>query len=171
MSKAESNKADAKQAETLKARLPRGFVDRRADEIAGQGRMLDKIRETFELYGFEALETPFVEYTEALGKFLPDLDRPNAGVFSFQDDDAAWLSLRYDLTAPLARHVAEHFDAIPKPYRSFRNGYVFRNEKPGPGRFRQFMQCDADIVGAASVAADAEACMLMADTLDRLGLA
>jgi len=166
MAKADSNKAD-----TLKPRLPRGFVDRRADEIAAQHRMLETIRQSFELYGFEALETPFVEYTEALGKFLPDLDRPNEGVFSFQDDDEAWLSLRYDLTAPLARHVAEHFDAIPKPYRSFRAGYVFRNEKPGPGRFRQFMQFDADIVGAGSVAADAEICMLMADTLEKLGLA
>ncbi|MDB5644859.1 histidine--tRNA ligase [Methylobacterium sp.] len=166
MAKAESNKAD-----TLKPRLPRGFVDRRADEIAAQHRMLETIRQSFELYGFEALETPFVEYTEALGKFLPDLDRPNEGVFSFQDDDESWLSLRYDLTAPLARHVAEHFDAIPKPYRSFRAGYVFRNEKPGPGRFRQFMQFDADIVGAGSVAADAEICMLMADTLEKLGLA
>lgn len=166
MAKAESNKAD-----TLKPRLPRGFVDRREDEIAAQHRMLETIRQSFELYGFEALETPFVEYTEALGKFLPDLDRPNEGVFSFQDDDESWLSLRYDLTAPLARHVAEHFDSIPKPYRSFRAGYVFRNEKPGPGRFRQFMQFDADIVGAASVAADAETCMLMADTLEKLGLA
>lgn len=165
MAKADSNKAD-----TLKPRLPRGFVDRRADEIAAQHRMLETIRQSFELYGFEALETPFVEYTEALGKFLPDLDRPNEGVFSFQDDDESWLSLRYDLTAPLARHVAEHFDAIPKPYRSFRAGYVFRNEKPGPGRFRQFMQFDADIVGAGSVAADAEICLLMADTLEKLGL-
>ncbi|MEH3118084.1 MAG: histidine--tRNA ligase [Methylorubrum populi] len=159
------------KAATLKPRLPRGFPDRHEAEIAAQGRMLDTIRQTFELYGFEALETPFVEYTEALGKFLPDLDRPNEGVFSFQDDDEQWLSLRYDLTAPLARHVAEHFDAIPKPYRSYRAGYVFRNEKPGPGRFRQFMQFDADIVGAGSVAADAETCMLMADTLERLGLA
>jgi histidyl-tRNA synthetase len=165
MAKADSNKAD-----TLKPRLPRGFVDRRADEIAAQHRMLETIRQSFELYGFEALETPFVEYTEALGKFLPDLDRPNEGVFSFQDDDESWLSLRYDLTAPLARHVAEHFDSIPKPYRSFRAGYVFRNEKPGPGRFRQFMQFDADIVGAGTVAADAEICMLMADTLEKLGL-
>ena len=170
MSKAEINKADAKRADTLRPRLPRGFLDRGEADLAAQGRMLDTIRATFELYGFEALETPFVEYTEALGKFLPDLDRPNAGVFSFQDDDEAWLSLRYDLTAPLARHVAEHFDAIPKPYRSYRNGYVFRNERPGPGRFRQFMQFDADIVGAGTVAADAEVCMLMADTLDRLGL-
>ena len=164
------SKAD-KKADTLKARLPRGFLDRREEEIVAQGRMLETIRQTFELYGFEALETPFIEYTDALGKFLPDLDRPNEGVFSFQDDDEQWLSLRYDLTAPLARHVAEHFDSIPKPYRSFRAGYVFRNEKPGPGRFRQFMQFDADIVGAASVAADAETCMLMADTLERLGLA
>ena len=159
------------KAETLKPRLPRGFPDRHEADILAQGRMLDTIRQTFELYGFEALETPFVEYTESLGKFLPDLDRPNEGVFSFQDDDEQWLSLRYDLTAPLARHVAENFDAIPKPYRSYRAGYVFRNEKPGPGRFRQFMQFDADIVGAGSVAADAETCMLMADTLERLGLA
>ncbi len=158
------------KAETLKPRLPRGFPDRTEADLLAQGRMLETIRQTFELYGFEALETPFVEYTEALGKFLPDLDRPNEGVFSFQDDDEQWLSLRYDLTAPLARHVAENFDSIPKPYRSYRAGYVFRNEKPGPGRFRQFMQFDADIVGAASVAADAETCMLMADTLDRLGL-
>ena len=165
------SKADPKKADILKPRLPRGFLDRRADELAAQGRMLETIRQTFALYGFEALETPFVEYTESLGKFLPDLDRPNEGVFSFQDDDEAWLSLRYDLTAPLARFVAENFDSLPKPYRSFRSGYVFRNERPGPGRFRQFMQFDADIVGAASVAADAEICMMAADTLDRLGLA
>jgi histidyl-tRNA synthetase len=131
---------------------------------------LEKIRATFELYGFEAVETPFIEYTEALGKFLPDQDRPNEGVFSFQDDDDQWLSLRYDLTAPLARYVAEHFDALPKPYRSYRNGYVFRNEKPGPGRFRQFMQFDADTVGAPGVSADAEMCMLMADTLEAVGI-
>jgi histidyl-tRNA synthetase len=155
----------------LKARLARGFVDRGPIDIAATERMLDAIRRTYELYGFEAVETPFVEYTDALGKFLPDLDRPNEGVFSFQDDDEQWLSLRYDLTAPLARYVAEHFDALPRPYRSYRAGYVFRNEKPGPGRFRQFMQFDADTVGAASVAADAEMCMMAADTLEALGIA
>ena len=133
--------------------------------------MLEKIREVYELYGFEAVETPLIEYTDALGKFLPDQDRPNEGVFSFQDDDEQWLSLRYDLTAPLARYVAENFDALPKPYRSYRSGWVFRNEKPGPGRFRQFMQFDADTVGAASVAADAEICMMAADTMEALGLA
>ena len=130
-----------------------------------------KIRKVYELYGFEAVETPFVEYTEALGKFLPDQDRPNAGVFSFKDDDEQWLSLRYDLTAPLARYVAEHYEKLPKPYRSYRAGWVFRNEKPGPGRFRQFMQFDADTVGAASPAADAEICMMAADCLEALGIA
>ncbi|WP_460449176.1 histidine--tRNA ligase [Alsobacter sp. SYSU BS001988] len=154
----------------VKARLPRGFADRGPADVAATDEMLRAIRETFELYGFEAVETPFVEYTEALGKFLPDQDRPNEGVFSFQDDDEQWLSLRYDLTAPLARSVAERFDALPKPYRSYRCGWVFRNEKPGPGRFRQFMQFDADTVGAPSVAADAEAAMLMADTLERVGV-
>ncbi len=155
----------------VKARAPRGLADRGPAEIAASERMLEAIRQCYELYGFEAVETPAIEYTEALGKFLPDQDRPNEGVFSFQDDDEQWLSLRYDLTAPLARYVAENFDALAKPYRSYRCGYVFRNEKPGPGRFRQFMQFDADTVGAASVVADAEMCMMAADTLEKLGIA
>ncbi|MCJ8142723.1 histidine--tRNA ligase [Ancylobacter sp. A5.8] len=155
----------------LKARLPRGLADRGPAELAGTRAMLDTIRRVYELYGFEALETPFIEYTDALGKFLPDQDRPNEGVFSFQDDDDQWLSLRYDLTAPLARHVAENFQDIAKPFRSYRQGWVFRNEKPGPGRFRQFMQFDADTVGAPTVAADAEICMMAADTLEALGIA
>src|SRR5665213_1692992 len=135
-----------------------------------QPAMTDKIREVYERYGFEPVETPAMEYTDALGKFLPDQDRPNEGVFSFQDDDEQWISLRYDLTAPLARYVAEKFDSLPKPYRSYREGYVFRNEKPGPGRFRQFMQFDADTVGASSMVADAEMCMMAADTMEALGI-
>ncbi|WP_400765221.1 histidine--tRNA ligase [Methylosinus sporium] len=154
----------------IEARSPRGLADRDAAELAAAGRMIDVIRSVYELYGFEALETPAIEYTDALGKFLPDQDRPNEGVFSFQDDDEQWLSLRYDLTAPLARYVAQNFDRLPKPYRSYRFGNVYRNEKPGPGRFRQFMQFDADTVGAASPAADAEICMMAADTLEKLGI-
>ena len=154
----------------LKARVPRGFVDRGPAEVRATEAMLAKIREIYELYGFEAVETPLVEYTDALGKFLPDQDRPNEGVFSVQDDDEQWLSLRYDLTAPLARFAAENWTQIPKPYRSYRCGWVFRNEKPGPGRFRQFMQFDADTVGAPSVAADAEICMMMADAMEAVGL-
>jgi histidyl-tRNA synthetase len=154
----------------LKARLPRGLEDRGPIEIAATRRMIETIRQVYERYGFEPVETPAIEYTDALGKFLPDQDRPNEGVFSFQDDDEQWLSLRYDLTAPLARYVAENFDALPKPYRSYRFGWVFRNEKPGPGRFRQFMQFDADTVGSASPAADAEMCMMAADTMEALGI-
>src|SRR5450432_3397219 len=159
-----------KKPQKLKARLPRGLEDRGPAAIAATRQMVEKIREVYELYGFEPVETPAIEYTDALGKFLPDQDRPNEGVFSFRDDDEQWLSLRYDLTAPLARYVAEHFEKLPKPYRSFRAGWVFRNEKPGPGRFRQFMQFDADTVGSASPAADAEICMMAADCLKALGV-
>src|SRR5918998_1076846 len=158
-----------KKPQKLKARLPRGLADRGPAEIAATRRMIEKIRSVYERYGFEPVETPAIEYTDALGKFLPDQDRPNEGVFSFQHDDEEWLSLRYDLTAPLARYVAENYERLPKPYRSYRSGWVFRNEKPGPGRFRQFMQFDADRVGTASVAADAEICMMAADTMEALG--
>ena len=154
----------------LKARLPRGLADRGPAEIAATRQMIEAIRAVYERYGFDPVETPAIEYTDALGKFLPDLDRPNEGVFSFKDDDEQWLSLRYDLTAPLARYVAENFQNLPLPYRSYRFGWVFRNEKPGPGRFRQFMQFDADTVGSASMAADAEICMMAADTMEALGI-
>ncbi|MEZ2142475.1 histidine--tRNA ligase [Bradyrhizobium sp. DN5] len=160
-----------KKPQKLKARLPRGLEDRDPAAIRATREMVEKIRAVYELYGFEPVETPAMEFTDALGKFLPDQDRPNEGVFSFQDDDEQWISLRYDLTAPLARYVAENFDTLPKPYRSYRAGYVFRNEKPGPGRFRQFMQFDADTVGSATPAADAEICMMAADTMEALGIA
>jgi histidyl-tRNA synthetase len=159
-----------KKPQKLKARLPRGLADRGPAEIAATRAMVEKIRAVYERYGFEPVETPAMEFTDALGKFLPDQDRPNEGVFSFQDDDEQWISLRYDLTAPLARYVAENFDSLPKPYRSYREGYVYRNEKPGPGRFRQFMQFDADTVGSSSPAADAEMCMMAADTMEALGI-
>ena len=154
-----------------KAALPRGLRDLAGEEVRALGRMIACVGDVFERRGFDPLSTPAFEFTEALGKFLPDQDRPNEGVFSFQDDDEQWLSLRYDLTAPLARYVAENFDRLPKPYRSYRVGYVYRNEKPGPGRFRQFMQFDADTVGTASVAADAEICMMAADVMEALGIA
>ena len=153
-----------------KARVAKGFRDIDADEIRGTRAMLATIQQVYESYGFEPVEQPFVEYTDALGKFLPDQDRPNAGVFSFQDEDEQWLSLRYDLTAPLARYVAENQQFLPTPFRSYRQGWVFRNEKPGPGRYRQFMQFDADTVGSSSPAADAEVCMMAADTMEALGI-
>jgi histidyl-tRNA synthetase len=166
-----------KKPQKLKARLPRGLEDRGPAAINATRQMVEKIRAVYERYGFEPVETPAIEYTDALGKFLPDQDRPNEGVFSFQDDDEQWLSLRYDLTAPLARYVAERYgtENLVLPYRSYRFGYVYRNEKPGPGRFRQFMQFDADTIGTAaggqsSAAADAEMCMMAADTMEALGI-
>src|SRR5690349_14326339 len=159
-----------KKPQKLKARLPRGLEDRGPAAINATRTMTDKIRAVYELYGFEPVETPAFEYTDALGKFLPDQDRPNEGVFAFQDDDEQWLSLRHDLTAPLARAVAGDFDHLPKPCRAYRARYVYRNEKPGPGRFRQFMQFGADTVGSASMAADAEICMMAADTMEALGI-
>src|SRR6188768_3811303 len=152
------------------ARLPKGFSDISASEIRASEQMLGTIRGVFESYGFEPLDTPAIEYSDALGKFLPDQDQPNEGVFSFQDDDDQWLSLRYDLTAPLARYVAENFQNLPKPFRRYQLGQVWRNEKPGPGRYREFTQFDADTVGSASPAVDAELLMMFADSLEALGL-
>lgn len=153
-----------------KARRPRGFEDRPADMVRSERALVAKAFAVYDSFGFEPLQTPAFEYADALGKFLPDEDRPNVGVFALQDDDEQWLSLRYDLTAPLARFVAEHYDAIPKPFRRYQSGSVFRNEKPGPGRFREFVQCDADTVGAGGAVADAEMIMIAAEIAKAAGL-
>ncbi len=160
-----SGKARRPRAET-----PRGFRDWAGAEVLARNAMLGAITEVYRRYGFDPLETSAVETVEALGKFLPDVDRPNEGVFAFRDDDS-WLALRYDLTAPLARFYAQHQRDLPTPYRRYAVGPVWRNEKPGPGRFRQFHQCDADTVGAASVAADAEICAMLCDALEAVGIA
>ncbi|MBI1330225.1 MAG: histidine--tRNA ligase [Alphaproteobacteria bacterium] len=156
--------------ELLSPRLPRGFADRRGADLHLVRGMIEKIRAVYERYGFEQLETPCIEFADAVGKFLPDQDRPNEGVFALQDDDEQWLCLRYDLTAPLARFVAENFETLPLPFRRYQIGQVFRNEKPGAGRYREFTQFDADAVGTASMAADAEFCMLVADAMEAVGL-
>ncbi len=153
-----------------KARRPRGFEDKPADIIRAENALIAKAFAVYDARGFEPLQTPAFEYADALGKFLPDEDRPNVGVFALQDDDEQWLSLRYDLTAPLARYVAENYDAIAKPFRRYQSGSVFRNEKPGPGRFREFVQCDADSVGAPGAAADAEMIMIAAEIMQAAGL-
>ncbi|MFO1144260.1 MAG: histidine--tRNA ligase [Amaricoccus sp.] len=153
-----------------RAETPKGFRDYFGAEVRARDAMLARITEVYHAWGFEPLETSAVETVEALGKFLPDVDRPNEGVFAWQDEDAQWLALRYDLTAPLARVYAQHRQSLPSPYRRYAVGPVWRNEKPGPGRFRQFYQCDADTVGAASVAADAEMCMMLCDALEAAGI-
>ena len=162
--------ANDKPARRPRAETPKGFRDYFGAEVTERKAMLDKIAEVYHRYGFDPLETSAVETVEALGKFLPDVDRPNAGVFGWQDEDADWLALRYDLTAPLARVAAQYRNDLPSPYRRYAMGPVWRNEKPGPGRFRQFYQCDADTVGSASVAADAEICAMLSDALEVVGI-
>lgn len=153
-----------------KARTPRGFRDQFAADVVRRRHVLETIQSVYELYGFDPVETSAVEYVDALGKFLPDEDRPMGGVFGFQDDDDQWVALRYDLTAPLARLVAERYDQLPKPFRRYQVGPVWRNEKPGPGRFREFYQFDADTVGTPQMAADAELCMMVSQALQALDL-
>jgi histidyl-tRNA synthetase len=162
--------ATDKPARRPRAETPKGFRDYFGTEVTERKAMLDAIAGVYHRYGFDPLETSAVETVEALGKFLPDVDRPNEGVFAWQDEDADWLALRYDLTAPLARVAAQYRNDLPSPYRRFAMGPVWRNEKPGPGRFRQFYQCDADTVGSASVAADAEICAMLADALEVVGI-
>ncbi len=167
--------AKVKKQPRPKAANPKGFRDYFGAEVTQRKAMLDKIAAVYELFGFSALETPAVETVEALGKFLPDVERPNAGVFAWQEESETgkvgdWLALRYDLTAPLARVYAQFRNELPTPYRRYAMGPVWRNEKPGPGRFRQFYQCDADTVGAPSVAADAEICAMLAETLEAVGI-
>ena len=162
--------AKQKKAPRPKAQTPKGFRDYFGVQVAERKAMLDAIAGVYHRYGFDALESSAVETVEALGKFLPDVDRPNEGVFAWQDEDGDWLALRYDLTAPLARVYAQHRNDLPTPYRRYAMGPVWRNEKPGPGRFRQFYQCDADTVGSASMAADAEICAMLADTLEEVGI-
>lgn len=159
-----------KPARRPKAETPKGFRDYFGAEVSERKAMLDTIAEVYHRYGFDPLETSAVETVEALGKFLPDVDRPNEGVFAWQDEDKDWLALRYDLTAPLARVAAQYRNDLPSPYRRYAMGPVWRNEKPGPGRFRQFYQCDADTVGTGSVAADAEICAMLADALEATGI-
>ncbi|NEY90804.1 histidine--tRNA ligase [Tabrizicola oligotrophica] len=153
-----------------KAETPKGFRDYFGPEVTERKAMLDAITGVYHRYGFDPLETSAVETVEALGKFLPDVDRPNEGVFGWQDEDGDWLALRYDLTAPLARVAAQFRNDLPAPYRRYAMGPVWRNEKPGPGRFRQFYQCDADTVGSGSVAADAEICAMLSDALETVGI-
>ncbi|MBF9029132.1 histidine--tRNA ligase [Rhodobacterales bacterium HKCCE3408] len=162
--------AKVKKQPRPKAETPKGFRDYFGAEVTERQEMLAKIAEVYHRYGFDPLETSAVETVEALGKFLPDVDRPNEGVFAWQEEDGGWLALRYDMTAPLARVAAQFRNDLPSPYRRYTMGPVWRNEKPGPGRFRQFYQCDADTVGAGSVAADAEICAMLAETLEAVGI-
>lgn len=165
-----TSETDKKDPARPEARAPRGFVDRRARDVVAERAILAAVSGVYERWGFEPLETGAFEYADALGKFLPDADRPNEGVFALQDDDEQWMALRYDLTAPLARFAAQNREMLPKPFRRYAFGPVWRNEKPGPGRFREFVQCDADTVGSARPEADAEIIAMAAEGLEAAGL-
>ena len=154
----------------IKPQSPRGFEDLSGNDLNELSHLRNSIQEVYSLYGFDQLETGIIEYSDVIGSFLPDQERPNEGVFSFEDDDSKWVSLRYDLTSGLARYVAENYDSLPKPYRRYQSGWVFRNEKPGPGRFRQFFQIDADTVGAENALSDAEMCMMFSDAIQSTGI-
>ena len=149
--------------------LPNGFADRQEEELLIRDLLISNIKKIMSKYGFQYLETPSFEYTDSIGKFLPDKDRPSEGVFSFEDEKK-WLSLRYDLTAPLARYAAKNFDSLPRPFKRFQLGTVWRNEKPGPGRFREFLQFDADYIGTNNLFSDAELCFLISEILNSCGL-
>jgi histidyl-tRNA synthetase len=149
--------------------LPLGFVDRQEKELLIRDFVISNIKEVMIKYGFQYLETPSFEYTDSIGKFLPDKERPDEGVFSFRDEKK-WLSLRYDLTAPLARYVAKNYLELPKPFKRYQLGTVWRNEKPGPGRYREFLQFDADYIGTKNLMADAELCVLISEILEKCGL-
>lgn len=159
-----------KKKKKIKPQRPRGFEDLSGSSLSELLQLRDSIQKVYGLYGFEPLETGIVEYSDVIGSFLPDQDRPNEGVFSFEDDDKRWVSLRYDLTSGLARYVAENFDSLPKPYRRYQSGWVFRNEKPGPGRYRQFYQIDADTIGSDNALSDAEMCMMFSDAIQNTGI-
>jgi len=157
------------------ARNPRGFADKRGRDLTAERRIVARVSEVYERWGFEPLETPAFEYADALGKVLPDADRPNEGVFALQDDAGSdepgeWMALRYDHTAPLARFAAQTWETLPKPFRRYAYGPVWRNEKPGPGRFREFWQCDADTVGSDRPEADAEIIAMACEGLRGAGL-
>jgi len=163
--------SDASSPPRPEARPPRGFADRRGPDLIAERRLIGRVAAVYERWGFEPLETPAFEYADALGKFLPDADRPNEGVFALQDDDDQWMALRYDHTAPLARFAAQSWETLPKPFRRYAFGSVWRNEKPGPGRFREFTQCDADTVGSDRPEADAEIIAMAGEGLEAAGLA
>ena len=160
----------SKKSKRPQAKLPRGFADASGTELVQRQEMIDTILPVYRLFGFQPLETPVLEYLDALGKHLPDKDQPGEGVFALRDDDDQWMALRYDLTAPLARYVAQNRNDITLPYRRFQAGPVFRQDKPGPGRYRQFYQCDFDTVGSRSMAVDAEVCAVLATGLEQLGI-
>ena len=151
--------------------LPSGFEDRWGKKILLKKKLLKAIEKNFIKFGAEALETPSFEISENIGSFLAeDEANPMSDVFSFQDSDKN-ITLRYDLSSPLARFVAQNNQELPSIFKRYQIQNVFRNEKPGNSRWREFLQADFDIVGNVNFAqANAELCNLISSTLSDCGL-
>ena len=155
----------------LNPSLPSGFEDRWNKKLVLKKQLLKVIEKNFLKFGAEPLETPSFEISENIGSFLAeDEDNPMSDVFSFKDGDKN-ITLRYDLSSPLARFVAQNNQELPSIYKRYAIQNVFRNEKAGNGRYREFMQADFDIVGNVNSAqANAELCNLISSTLLDCGL-
>ena len=151
--------------------LPSGFEDRWGKKLLLKKKLLKAIEKNFIKFGAEALETPSFEISENIGSFLAeDEANPMSDVFSFQDGDRN-VTLRYDLSSPLARFYAQNNQQLPSIFKRYQIQNVFRNEKAGNGRYREFLQADFDIVGNVNPAqANAELCNLISSTLSDCGL-
>ncbi len=151
--------------------LPPGFEDRWSNKLLLKKKLIKAIEKNFIKFGAEALETPSFEISESIGSFLAeDEANPMSDVFSFQDGEKS-ITLRYDLSSPLARFVAQNNQELPSIFKRYQIQNVFRNEKAGNGRYREFMQADFDIVGNVDPAqANAELCNLISNTLSDCGL-
>ena len=151
--------------------LPSGFEDRWGNKILLKKKLLETIEKNFVKFGAEAIETPSFEISENIGSFLSeDEENPMSDVFTFKDGDKN-ITLRYDLSSPLSRFFAQNNQELPSIYKRYAIQNVFRNEKPGNGRFREFTQADFDIIGNTDPAqANAELCDLISSTLLNCGL-
>ena len=155
----------------LNPSLPSGFEDRWGKKLVLKKQLLNVIEKNFIKFGAEPLETPSFEVSENIGSFLAEDDaNPMSDVFSFKDGDKS-ITLRYDLSSPLARFVAQNNQELPSIYKRYAIQNVFRNEKPGNGRYREFLQADFDIIGNTNPAqSNAELCNLISTTLMECGL-
>ena len=145
----------------------KGFRDYLPEQMIARKQMMSAIAEVFERYGFSPIQTPALEYSEILlGKYGADAERL---LYRFTDNGGRDVCLRYDLTVPLAR-VAAQYGNLPLPFRRYQIAPVWRAEKPGKGRYREFFQCDVDIVGTDSLLADAECVAVDSDVLATLGV-
>ena len=160
-----------KKEEKLTPGLPSGFEDRWNKKLSVKKKLVEIIENNFLKYGFSPLETPSFEISKNIGSFLAgDEDNPMSDVFTFNDDKDQ-ITLRYDLSSPLSRFVAQNYRELPSPYKRYAIGNVWRNEKSGNARYREFTQADVDIIGNVNKSqADAEICNVIADTLTKCGL-